>query len=82
MTDLTSSSAKVSRQLRRSAPVMVPEVQIREPEEQSPLGKRGRRSLLLISRRIGYEFYLHSLSNSKSAKKSPVTLHVEANATE
>jgi len=26
MTDLTSSSAKMSRQLRRSAPVMVPKV--------------------------------------------------------
>jgi hypothetical protein len=44
----------------------------REQGEHTPLGKSGQRSLLLISRRIGYEFYLQSLSNSKSAKKSPV----------
>lgn len=73
----------MSRQLRRSGPVMVPTVQIqREPEEQSPLGKRGERSLLPISRRTGHELYLQSLSNSKSANKSPVTLYVEANSTE
>jgi len=59
----------MSRQLRRSGPVMVPKVQIQEPGEHSPLGKSGQRSLLLISRRIGYEFYFQNLSNSKSAKK-------------
>jgi len=62
---------------------MVPKVQIQqEPEENSPLGKSGQRSLLPISRRIGYDFYLQSLSNSKSAKKSPVISYVEANSTE
>lgn len=73
----------MSRQLRRSASVMVPKVQIqKEPEGNSPLGKSGQSSLLLISRRNGYEFYLQSLSNSKSVKKSPVTLYVEANSME
>jgi hypothetical protein len=72
----------MSRQLRRSAPVKVPKVQIQEPGEHSPLGKSGQRSLLLISRRIWYEIYFQSLSSSKSTKKSPVTLYVEAKCTE